>query len=183
MALVPFTWNAECYSKRRWPSNEEYQLCVDSFKELLQHQLQHGHIPEELFDKLGFAVDIDIKGNPYNRDAGMSRESYQRAKCLSHKHQRRLRAERIKHSEDELQERQLEEHSKFEDIVNRNRSCESKLCSLMDIDDEDKENPNTSFGTVTLDQLSKCTTKQLIASFSVQLERVQCHMHHYHSTT
>ena len=35
-------------------TQDEIKLCEDSFDELFDCQVEHGHIPEELFDKLGF---------------------------------------------------------------------------------------------------------------------------------
>ena len=47
---------------RRDPTNAEYKLCVDSFPMLLKKYLEHGHVNDEVFEKLGFPMDTDVDG-------------------------------------------------------------------------------------------------------------------------
>ena len=75
----------------RHMSIEEYQLCKSTFTELYHLHQENGHVSDNDYERLGFERDRDISGNETRRSAGISRECMQRAKCLSHKHQRTLR--------------------------------------------------------------------------------------------
>ena len=61
--------------------------------------MEQGRIPEDVFDDLGFPCDKDVNGNEVLRAAGISQESYQQSKCLTHKIQIDLHKERIKRIE------------------------------------------------------------------------------------
>ncbi len=64
---------------------------IDNFLMLYHTRLDQGHISDEVFDRLGFPKDIDVHGNEISRDAGISQESYQRSKSLTHSYQVNLR--------------------------------------------------------------------------------------------
>ncbi len=83
---------AQC---RRNPTQEEYDNLLDTFEYFLRAAIDHGHIDEELYDLYGVVRDRDINGNEVFRNAGISQESYQRAKCLTHKYQVHLRKQQI----------------------------------------------------------------------------------------
>ena len=39
---------------------------------MLYHYMdEHGHVPDEVFESLGFAVDLDENGKPVRRPAGI----------------------------------------------------------------------------------------------------------------
>ncbi len=57
--------------------------------------LEQGKSSDEVFDSLGFPKDTDVHGNEISRDAGISQESYQRSKNLTHKYQVNLRQARV----------------------------------------------------------------------------------------
>ena len=44
------------------PSNEMYQLCINSFDYLFKKCNTFGHIPDEIFEEVGFSVDKDNNG-------------------------------------------------------------------------------------------------------------------------
>jgi len=56
----------------------------------------HGRIPDEIFESLGFPLDRDEDSTIHRRNEGISQESRQRAKCLTHQHQIKLGEERFK---------------------------------------------------------------------------------------
>ena len=66
---------------RRDIKKEEVDLVEKHFSELYKAHLQHGKIPEELFDHLGFQKDLDSKGNVHLRESADI--SHSRAMCLS----------------------------------------------------------------------------------------------------
>jgi hypothetical protein len=76
---------------RKHPTVEEYKVCDDSFHELFECQFEHGHVPDVMFEQFKFPQDEDPDGNVVTRNATLSQETHQRAKCLSHRHQVGLR--------------------------------------------------------------------------------------------
>lgn len=77
------------------PTKEEYKRVLTNFAELYHVAVQTGHINDEELLARGFTVDLDMNGEERHRDAGISQEPYQRAKCLSHKAQIKLRSKRL----------------------------------------------------------------------------------------
>ena len=61
-----------------------YQRVIDNFAHLYRIMMEQGSIPEDVFDDLGFPRDKVVNGNEVLRAAGISQESYQRSKCLTH---------------------------------------------------------------------------------------------------
>lgn len=55
-----------------------------------RYQIEHGHIPDAIYDALGFPEDVDANGVVVPKTAGITLEHCQRAKCLSHLYQRKL---------------------------------------------------------------------------------------------
>ncbi len=95
---------------------EVYQSVIDNFTHLYRIMVEHGRIPEDVFNDLGFPSDKDVYGHEVLRAAGTSQESYQRSKCLTHKFQIDLCKECIEYIEngqrckaDQLQQKLNEE--------------------------------------------------------------------------
>jgi hypothetical protein len=65
-------------------TEEECQLCLDNFEELLMSLLKNGHLPDKEFLDRGFPPDTNCKGEDVHRLARISQERFQRAKTLSH---------------------------------------------------------------------------------------------------
>ena len=65
-----------------------------------------------MFDRLGFPKDIDGHGNEISRDAGISQESYQRSKSLTHSYQVNLRQARV-------QQVMTQQHQREESATNK----------------------------------------------------------------
>ena len=74
---------------------ELYDKIVSDFPSLLKYQLEHGHVPDSVYQNLGYPMDQDMDGNEVTRDATITQENHQRAKCLSHTYQKQLRKERL----------------------------------------------------------------------------------------
>ena len=66
---------------------EVYQRVIDNFTHLYRIMMEQGRIPEDVFDDLGFPHDKDVYGHEVLRATGISQESYQRSKCLTHEFQ------------------------------------------------------------------------------------------------
>lgn len=79
---------------RRALSLEELENCKASFPSLLKYFLEHGHVPDDVFECHGLPIDADIKGNKVRRTATINNEVCQRAKCFSHPTQKALRDKR-----------------------------------------------------------------------------------------
>ncbi len=106
---------------------EEYKLIVDSFPRLCQYVLEHGHIPEELFDKLGFPPDLAMNGIVVRCDAGITCEPQQRAKILSHLIVRLLCQLKFKELEDAASEKLILVSAAIADLLIENEKCEKEL--------------------------------------------------------
>jgi hypothetical protein len=52
--------------------NAGKHLCLDEFAMLYHHKEEHGHVPDEVFERHGFPVDSDENGKPVRRTAGIS---------------------------------------------------------------------------------------------------------------
>jgi hypothetical protein len=76
---------------RKNPGTAEYALTEAVFPQLIQHQFNHGNIPDTVLEEIGFPKDQDMDGNEVQRNETITQESRQRAKCLTHKHQVSLR--------------------------------------------------------------------------------------------
>ena len=56
-------WYKMLATVRRQITLEELKLCEDSFSHLLRYHLEHGHVPDSVYDELGFDEDVDPNGN------------------------------------------------------------------------------------------------------------------------
>ena len=71
---------------------KEYEdLIIDNFAELYTIMKNKGHIPEEVYDRLGIIKDTNYDGDEVEKPDGISQEMRHRAKILSHSLQRDLR--------------------------------------------------------------------------------------------
>ena len=89
------------------PSNEMYQLCIDSFDYLFKKCNEFGHIPDEIFEEGGFLVNKEKNGKEAIMDVTITQEHRQRAQCLTHIYQQRLREERINLIKAEIERKKL----------------------------------------------------------------------------
>ncbi len=67
---------------------EEYKNIENNMNTIIHESCEFGHIFEEVYDHLDIVRDRDSMGREVMWDATISQESYQRTKCLMHKHPR-----------------------------------------------------------------------------------------------
>ena len=76
---------------RRTIPTHVYDEIIANYPRVFNEMLLHGHISYDLFDELGFCRDFDAGGKEVLRNAGISQEHKQRAKCLTHVYQKEMR--------------------------------------------------------------------------------------------
>jgi hypothetical protein len=147
---------------RKLPTDAEYELCHRSFPTLFEHQLKYGHVPDEVFEELGFPVDCDMDGKEVRRDATITQESRQRAKNLTHVHQAELRDEKREQVRAEVVRKEADKRNKSESQLKIAEECEEKIRELMAGDE------STEISQATLEHFSKCKRDQLKAFVTVR---------------
>ena len=71
--------------------------------------MEKGHLSDEFLEGLGFSKDTNFEGEEVSRNAGITNECCQRAKCLSHEYQRKLRRDvLVEQSKKQIEKRNLE---------------------------------------------------------------------------
>ena len=138
------------HTVKRKLSSDELLLCENSFPKLFHHQLTYGYVKDELLNELGFPHDTDVEGNITHRTAGISQESLQRAKVLSHKYQKSLREDRIAECIEKKALIEEERINKCKVIWNGNIMCQDILSQELG------ETNLDCFGTCTLKMFAKC---------------------------
>ena len=93
-------------TKRQNISVSEISLIKSNFTELYNITVDKGHIPEDVYDRMGFPPD-SVNGQIYERDYGVEREYMQRAKVITHEYQQELRRERERQNEIQLENAQI----------------------------------------------------------------------------
>ena len=64
---------------------KEYEdLLFNNFSELYQTMKLNGHIPEDVYDRLGFPADTNYAGEKVEKPDGISQQTRHHAKILSH---------------------------------------------------------------------------------------------------
>lgn len=111
--------------------NLDKHLCIERFATLYHYMDEHGHVPDEFFESLGFPVDLDENGKPVRRPAGISQEHLQRAKSLSHEDQKKLRRGRKDETIRKQRNKLVEEKLRILHILEDNRLCEEILLGLI----------------------------------------------------
>ena len=129
----------------------EFNKIKDVFPEFLNLVNEHGRIPEQNFDNHDFAKDKDGQGRDVLREAGISQESQQRAKCLTHQYQVGLRTELLLNAQLREKEKKEMANRLHEELVLANREVESILLDKMRKDKVLEENESTITGGYQLD--------------------------------
>ena len=88
-------------TKRRSITRSEMQMIKKYFSQQFKIMLETGHIPEKVYDALGFTKD-EVSGVVYCLNDGIQREWMQRAKISTHWFQQHLRLARQKKIEDKM---------------------------------------------------------------------------------
>lgn len=119
---------------RRIIAPEEYELCLSSFYGLMAYSYYQGllcYIPDEVFIKYGFPVDIDAYGNEKLCVAGISKENEQRAKVLTAAAEIASRAKRNEEIELELKRKADQANAKVDQKRSEDQAVVDELCSLV----------------------------------------------------
>ena len=148
---------------RRQLSLEEEQNFIEQFPKLLNVFLQDGNLTDDVIEQHGIPIDIDAKGNEVRRDSTISGESFQRAKCLTHKTQRRLRQE----LNDGIIAKQNDKEAKVtlekEQTYVRNKECEKAMRKRLKQPEDE-----LSLQEATLDMFAKSNCSLLRAFCQVR---------------
>ena len=146
------------------PKVEEYATCRNAFPSLLRYQLQHGHIPDEIFEESGFPVDLNFSGKEVRRDATISQESYQRAKTLSHEFQVQLRVDRRAFIMADKVQKEAVVNTKVLALLATNKKCKEKLLPLAPQPAINPDEPQQSpLSFLRLEDFAKCKSDFLKA--------------------
>jgi hypothetical protein len=105
-------------------TQEEYQLCLNNFVELLKIVYLNCHVTDKEFLDRGFPADTNVLGEEVHRLAGISQEHCQRAKILSHEYQVKLRADLIEEKMVMERKKQEEANASINKTITDNQSCE-----------------------------------------------------------
>ncbi len=77
------------------PSVEKYKNIENNMNTFIHESCKFVHISKEVYNRIGIARDRDSMGHKVMRDATISKEGYQRTKCLTHEPQIHLQKERL----------------------------------------------------------------------------------------
>ncbi len=107
---------------------------VAAFPTLMNAVINKGRVYEESLDKFGFETDKDGNGNEVVRDAGISQESLQCSKWLTHPQQVELRKQCICELKLKQMKKHKSENSKHIENVNANKNAIQKLVQILNQD-------------------------------------------------
>ena len=144
---------------RRKVTKEELDLCEKHFPTLYKQQIYEGHIPESLFDELGFPQDVNMEGLLVERNASINQEHCQRSKSLSHPFQRGLRVKRLQELEEERTRKFNLANSKLDKLLEENEECEKKVLLYGN---------HSSLEECSLENMAKCKAGLLEAFIKVR---------------
>jgi hypothetical protein len=113
------------------PTLEEYRTVINSFEDFFKIMEEKGHIPEEHFNVCGIRLDKDITGNDVLRTAGISQESLQPSKCLTHLHQVGMRLERLQIIMSKEIEKKETANMKHAKLVDANKNVVLLICKKL----------------------------------------------------
>jgi len=154
---------------RRPVTVEEHRLVVASQVGNVKCVLDHGHVTDEEFTRLGYPIDIDVFEKEYPCDSGITNESYQRAKQLSHVRQREMRRKNIDKQIAEKQRAIILKQQKGSTILAGNAECEKKLLLVMKTRlQSETELPPEAIRQAQLADFDKCTVPFLKAFIHVR---------------
>jgi hypothetical protein len=105
---------------RRDISQDEYANVLQQFKPLYQYAAKHGHISDEILEANGIPRDIDMYGKEVRRTAGISNESCQRCKNLSHEFVQQQRRDRLAETDAKAQDKVDMEEMKLASLLENN---------------------------------------------------------------
>ena len=113
-------------TKRRSITRSEMQIIEKYFSQQLKIMLETGHIPEKVYDALGFPK-YRVRGAVYDRNDGIESQCTQRAKLLTHCFQQHLRLARHNKIEDKMEKKERDKKKAIDDVIQLNEEDEIKL--------------------------------------------------------
>jgi hypothetical protein len=116
---------------RQTPTLKEYRTVINLFEDFFKIMEEKGHIPEEHFDVCGIRSDKDINGNNVLRTAGISQESFQRSKCLTHSHQVSMRLECLQIIISKEIKKKETANMKHAELVDANKNVVVLICKKL----------------------------------------------------
>lgn len=118
-------------------TQDNVNLIIDNFQDLYLHQVNEGHITDEVFSRFDFPKDVDLKGNVVERNYGINNEKCHRAKSLSHVAVRNERIVKLNEKVTKKNTKILERNEKIKAIHHLNDKCIDELKKVNPmIDDE-----------------------------------------------
>mmetsp|Transcript_43463 Transcript_43463/g.73934 ORF Transcript_43463/g.73934 Transcript_43463/m.73934 type:complete len:596 (-) Transcript_43463:239-2026(-) len=151
---------------RRPISKQEEDLCARTFPVIFKAMDDFGHVSDELFEELGFARDLNSRGEEVHRDATVSCENRQRAKVLSHAEQRKLRQQLKDDAAAAVAAKGATENAKRSVLISSNCTAETAIFAQM------KKPPSSArneLGGATLEMVAKLNAAELRALVHVRL--------------
>ena len=165
-------------TKRQNISKTEIMMIERDFKFLFGIMQDKGHIPEKVFDDLGYPKD-EVNGNIIERNHGVQQEWMQRAKVITHEYQQELRRERIRKMNEEKEAKEKKKrdeinaihidadivHQKLIDMIhknNRNSAHHPQVYSHID---------EVSVSNATLSMFSRLYAPEMRTFIHVRLTR------------
>eukprot|EP00956_Cyclotella_meneghiniana_P014153 scaffold21057_cov63-Cyclotella_meneghiniana.AAC.3 len=108
-----------------------YETFIANFTRLYKLMFENGHVPDEVYDELGFPKDKDVNGNDVLREAGILQESQQRSKILTHPEQCRARQERLDRIQADRRRIDQEQREKASNKIEYIRAIRDKLKNML----------------------------------------------------
>jgi hypothetical protein len=152
---------------RRALTSDEERNFLDQFPLLLNVHYENGHLSDNVMEQHGLPIDVDASGNEVRRESTVSGESFQRAKCLTHNSQCRLRQD----LKDQIRAKKNGKLAKatleMEQMYLLNKNCEEALTKALQkaLNQPDGE---LSLEQATLDLFAKPTAPLLKAFYQVR---------------
>ena len=112
---------------RRNIEQSEYDLVNNHFGEFFEEASRDGIVSERIYNELGVRVDKDMHDKDVLRDCGISNESRQRSKCLTHHQQVQLREDRLWKLRLEANQSKLTANHKHQQLIAKADEAEKIL--------------------------------------------------------
>ena len=153
-------------TKRRSITKSEMAMIEKHFSHLFKIMVEKGHIPEDVYDKLGYPED-EVNGVVYERRDGIEKEWMQRAKIITHQFQQCLRLQRKKKLDDILEKKKEDNLKAVDGLIQGNDDVEKKL--IQKIEKHNLTNANNinelidkiAVENATLEMFSECKAPEL----------------------
>lgn len=121
---------------KKMPKLHEFNMFKSTFNPLMHYSYDNGnqYIGDRVFMEYGFPADIDANGEEKIRDATISQENQQRAKCLTAVAEIASRARRNHEIELETQRKENQEQAKIDQKCSEDQMIVDTVCSLAKLD-------------------------------------------------